>query len=471
MLNVLIVDDDKLVRKGLAVTMPWSAFGMTIVGEAGNGVAALEFLQHRGVDLLVTDLVMPVMDGIELMRQVRSLYPHIWIVVLTFHQDFDLIQQALRLGAIDYIAKVQLEHENMDEVLGRIAERIRSGGPQPTREAPRQPAAGGDGKSALSLVLIATGGQADPERLTALPALRGEPLTSIAADIWLLERPSGDVATLTEQLEAAELHRHHWCALLLSGVPEGGPGEWYRLLHLYKEYVFFYEFKPDKDVYTITSDQLVAAGLQTLSPPPESSWLHLREGWSSLYWVTDNRVFESLLAETKQLRLPFSRLEGLLYAATVEWKRILPQDSFEQLHALEPYSSWHGVASRLSQIRRKLHSRLSRTYSDEVVQSVMKSVSFVQEHFSHEIRLSDALKVANMSRSYFSECFKEIMGRSFNDYLRSVRIAHARVLLRQTANPIYWVAEQCGYFNEKYFSRVFYEQTGTLPSEYRQSRE
>ena len=82
---------------------------MKVVGEAANGEKALDFLKTNRVDLLMTDLAMPVMSGIELIRAVRKLYPSIAIAVLTLHQDFEYIQEALRLGAIDYIAKVELE--------------------------------------------------------------------------------------------------------------------------------------------------------------------------------------------------------------------------------------------------------------------------------------------------------------------------------------------------------------------------
>lgn len=124
MIKVLIVDDDKLVRKGLISAMPWADFGMQVVGEAGNGEKALEFLHANSVDLMLTDLAMPVMSGIDLMRSARKLYPELYIVVLTLHQDFDYIQEALRLGAIDYIAKVQLEKERFEEVLERVYVRI-----------------------------------------------------------------------------------------------------------------------------------------------------------------------------------------------------------------------------------------------------------------------------------------------------------------------------------------------------------
>ena len=126
MIDVLIVDDDQLVRKGLMLAMPWDRFDMRIVGEAGNGEKALEFLSENHVDLLITDLAMPVMSGIELIRTTRKLYPDLPIAVLTLHQDFEYIQEALRLGAIDYIAKVQLEKERFEEVLGRIHDRIQA---------------------------------------------------------------------------------------------------------------------------------------------------------------------------------------------------------------------------------------------------------------------------------------------------------------------------------------------------------
>ncbi|MFD0958402.1 response regulator transcription factor [Paenibacillus chungangensis] len=124
MLRVLVVDDDHLVRRGLIGMMPWEKYGFQVAGEAGSAKKALEFLSREQVDVLITDLAMPLMSGIQLMREVKRLYPHIHAVVLTFHQDFDLIQEALRLGAIDYITKIELENEQMEEVMLRIRERI-----------------------------------------------------------------------------------------------------------------------------------------------------------------------------------------------------------------------------------------------------------------------------------------------------------------------------------------------------------
>ncbi|UUZ79030.1 response regulator [Paenibacillus sp. P26] len=125
MIKALIVDDDHLVRKGFIAMMPWQTHCIEVVGEAGNGRKALEFLAEHEVDLLITDLAMPVMSGIDLMREVKKRYPQVSVVVLTFHQDFEWIQEALRLGALDYITKVELEEERLEEVLRRVVERFR----------------------------------------------------------------------------------------------------------------------------------------------------------------------------------------------------------------------------------------------------------------------------------------------------------------------------------------------------------
>ncbi|MNR32770.1 Bifunctional transcriptional activator/DNA repair enzyme AdaA [compost metagenome] len=75
-----------------------------------------------------------------------------------------------------------------------------------------------------------------------------------------------------------------------------------------------------------------------------------------------------------------------------------------------------------------------------------------------------------MSRSYFSRCFRDIAGKTFNDFVREVRVNHAKNMLVQTGKSIGWIATQAGYPNEKYFSKVFRELTGMLPGEFRKNQ-
>ena len=114
--SILIVDDEDIIRESLSFVLSKEGYR---VREAPNGLAALEILKEDSIDLVVTDLAMPVMSGIELLRIARERYPELLCVVLTFHQELEYAQDAIRLGAIDYIAKVQLEREQFDAVLAR----------------------------------------------------------------------------------------------------------------------------------------------------------------------------------------------------------------------------------------------------------------------------------------------------------------------------------------------------------------
>jgi two-component system response regulator YesN len=122
---VLIVDDDKLARRGIISLMPWDKYNMTVAGEAQNGEQALEFLAETSVDILFVDIDMPVMDGISLMKKSRLMYPDLLYVVLTFYEDFHYVQSALRMGAIDYISKMQMESIDCDQLLEQISNKIK----------------------------------------------------------------------------------------------------------------------------------------------------------------------------------------------------------------------------------------------------------------------------------------------------------------------------------------------------------
>ncbi len=126
MIKVLIVDDDKLVRLGLITAMPWIEHGMQVVGDVGSGQKAVEFIENNAVDLVLTDLEMPGMFGLELLKQLRTRKPDLFCAVLTMHQEFDYIQEALRLGVLDYIIKADLGREEFDDVLRRLALRIKN---------------------------------------------------------------------------------------------------------------------------------------------------------------------------------------------------------------------------------------------------------------------------------------------------------------------------------------------------------
>jgi len=120
MIKVLIADDESIVRKGLRSTVPWDKYGMEVVADAPNGRKAWDaFLEHQP-EVLITDIVMPEMDGIELSRKVKEKAPNTKIILLSCHRDFEYAQQGMKLGASGYLLKTAFEDEELEGMLAKF---------------------------------------------------------------------------------------------------------------------------------------------------------------------------------------------------------------------------------------------------------------------------------------------------------------------------------------------------------------
>jgi len=105
MLSVMLVDDEPLIRRGLKKLIDWQLHGFRIVGEADNGEEALELVAREETDIVVTDLKMPAMNGLELSEALKVRYPALKVIVLTGYDDFPYVQQSIRNGVADYLLK------------------------------------------------------------------------------------------------------------------------------------------------------------------------------------------------------------------------------------------------------------------------------------------------------------------------------------------------------------------------------
>jgi two-component system response regulator YesN len=123
MLSVFIVDDEPMVRRGLKKLIDWDYYGFELVGESANGVEALENILPDKVDVVITDLRMNSMDGIELSAKLKERYPAIRIIVLTGFDEFTLVQQSMRNGVVDYLLK-PVDEKLLIESLLRVKKQI-----------------------------------------------------------------------------------------------------------------------------------------------------------------------------------------------------------------------------------------------------------------------------------------------------------------------------------------------------------
>ena len=119
MYKIVIVDDEVLVRAGFKTSVDWQKHGYKIVGEASNGVEALEKIKALEPHIVITDIKMPVMDGIELIKNIRKYNSKIIVIVLSNYNDFELVREALTSGANDYFLKVTIDIDRLLELLNK----------------------------------------------------------------------------------------------------------------------------------------------------------------------------------------------------------------------------------------------------------------------------------------------------------------------------------------------------------------
>ena len=122
MKRVLIVDDETIVRITLRSLIDWEEMGYQVAGDAVHGKQALLYLESGPVDLVITDMKMPVMDGLGLIEEIhkRGMSPQ--ILVLSGYDDFKLVREAFRMGAADYLLKADLDEQMLKGALRRLGQ-------------------------------------------------------------------------------------------------------------------------------------------------------------------------------------------------------------------------------------------------------------------------------------------------------------------------------------------------------------
>ncbi|MCL6459446.1 MAG: response regulator, partial [Gorillibacterium sp.] len=123
MYRVLIVDDEPEIRLGLRLKADWESIQLMVVGEAGNGIEALEWLANEAIDIVITDMNMPLMDGVSFLDQCHEHYPYLKMIVITGYEDFDYARAAIRSQARDYLLK-PISSEELMAILGKVSREL-----------------------------------------------------------------------------------------------------------------------------------------------------------------------------------------------------------------------------------------------------------------------------------------------------------------------------------------------------------
>lgn len=158
-MKVVVVEDEALVRRGIVLTVDWAGVDCAVVGEAADGVEGLELIRSVRPDLIVTDIKMPRLDGIEMVRRLREEGCRAHVILLTAYSDFTYAQAAVKLGAVDYLLKPFQDGE-LEEAVNRLRQRV---APAEAPAAGKEISEEGKSKYVMEALRYIAGHYNDPE--------------------------------------------------------------------------------------------------------------------------------------------------------------------------------------------------------------------------------------------------------------------------------------------------------------------
>ena len=463
--TILIAEDEKFIRKGLKTMIQRSPIPVGEILEARDGEEALAVLREHPVDLLITDIRMPKMDGLELVHQLSTMGQRPMVLVISGYDDFSYAVEMLRGGASDYLLK-PVEREQLYSALEKLEGQYRenqAAGEERVRlerQALRQLMLEGDGADGAELAARCGGfilgeyvGVCAGEYAGLLPdgvlCIKGEGaawLYAVPAEgadglCELLPRPagrSGLCAGLAQLPGCYRQAREGWQRSFFSGALEYAPeGRFTRPVG-------------------VTARQL--AGLVGLARGQETVRLLRGEAQFVAQGETSPAAFARLCEElTGQLRTTCQSLMEIT-------------DSPDQFADVWAFPDCKTYLDELDQWLDEFCGKAADQFSDyENKQKIRQGVQYIQQHFREPLNMAVVSNHVSMNYSLFSLLFKQYTGGNFVAYLQKLRIDEARRLLETTDRRVNEIGRSVGFSDEKHFLKVFKSTVGLSPSEYRKS--
>ena len=526
--RVLLVDDEEEIRTGISRKIDWEAVGFSLVGEAGNGEEALELAEQLRPDVVLTDIKMPFMDGLELCRRLRQSLPAAKLVVFSGFDDFEYARQAVGMGVSEYILKPinapelmevlnklrelldrqRLERRDMETLRRRYEEslpilrelfytRLLSG--QLPAEQVRDRAAryeielpSGLWTAALVHAELSGDGEAgdrDELLLLSVQSFLSEhfSLAGCAARVVLF----GDAAALLVQLSGADklyplleelerlslLCQSYLGISLTAGVgrPCQGPEELDRSVAGARSALDYRALAEGGRVIYI--DDLEPQSATELSFEEEDQ----RQLSAAIKLGTPEQVKEEiqgLIERLRQTGLSLSRCRLFLLEVVTCLIRLTRSGgvaveevfgaNFTGAVSISDFSSREELGRWLEERCLRLRELLGQRRTDSAGRLVEQAKEYIAGHYSDESLSVEALcSHIHLSPTYFSTLFKREVGMGFTAYVTQVRMEEAVRLLRDTDEKTYRVAELIGCSDTTYFIPVFKRQFGLSPSKFR----
>lgn len=454
LLKLIIIDDERLIREGLRTYIDWAALNVEVAAVCQNGLEGVDLIARFQPDIVLTDISMPAMDGIELLKYLRERHIPCELIFISSYAEFRYAQDAVTYGAFDYILK-PIEPDALFQCVRRCVQKIES-------DQKRLPGVAVDQdmiEEWLRNILISVPKAQAPlmellkkqgrelGRLALITAIIAKPLTLPVGGAFYAARVSDRVSAVLgpgeeELKKLAELNKLSAYRIAMAGDDIGQ-----RFSH--SLFSLWWEGLP-------AGDRLKAGESDEALPSFSAvNALHQKDMLTAL-----RRALQTFCAQQAFALLTVSnRVAGyvseLYHQLEAQFQSPLPGVSplercLDELHGC---NNLYDLFLCAEEIATRLYTALSQ--SPAYTSHTRKAVQMVYAEYAGNLTLHEVAARLNVSPSYFSTLFKADTGYAFSDYLYRYRMNIARDLLKDSQAKIYEVADRVGYSDVVQFSKRF----------------
>lgn len=495
MRKLLIIDDEFIFRQGLRYMMDWNACGYTIIGEASNGQEGLDLCEELKPDIVLCDVVMPILNGVEFVRQLHATDGPP-VVMLSNFDEYDKVRKAFQYGAADYILKSQVSKEHLLTCLERIFSSKQKTALEETE------------KTFGVLIRQILDGYAQPPYDELCSYLENR-LSANQYLLLVIDSPQPDfqsenhlqeemyIITSEFPVYAAYTTQNH--AVCLIGCPQNDI-EFHinNILNKLKHYIRHTSCALSKPFDSLVQIKEIAEKTYELTKysvlfehklcffqaeiseenisqetfPSEEYYSYITNGelqnacelfltYLDLFKNNTNynpyrfRKFaeHTFYITLKEIRKSTDQTQSLSLIELKLFKQIDNALTFTQIH-----DAIAGAFGELASIC------ISPKREDMIIKEMK---NYLDDNFSQQITLYDVANYLHMNYSYLSAYISQNTGKHFSEHLNDTRIRHAKQMLANTSYSISYISETIGYTDQSYFGKIFKKAVGITPLQYR----
>jgi len=516
--KILVVDDEFIMRQGITHMLDWEQEGFQIIGQASNGQEALEMIKTTVPDIIISDVVMPQINGIELAKSIQANYPQIQIIILSSFSDFEYVKSSFQNGAVDYILKPSLNPSEMLKTLKKLSSKIKNN--VQTNNNIANTNENTNANNILNRLLLGFDVNINFDYLNGLftyPSFclfglnakkiydnydkRNEIINFIITEInnefsYSKNNQNYNIQTANIENEiivvVVNFENNDYNTLLnkltkVSEVVSNSFTEAFFVLsktfdsinnikNIYeKDFLILTEqYFYNKNVHLFCSENFkIPSTIDKFNFKRFSEYVSITQFQNAFEMLTDHiskaitvrtlTEFELKTLIQNSFYNVISSLEYLNFDSTV--LNSLKQDCFYKIdsikYAEDLVLTYELLISDINEIIDKYENKINSHMINKIIQ-------YLHDHYDEQLTLNDVSKLFNFNYSYLSAYFSSHNEEGFNEFLNKIRIQKACDFLKQDI-PISDISSMVGYSDHSYFCKVFKKFTGLTPSNFRKN--